>query len=89
MAAEPMRPAAELAPPGAPWQAATGLRARRRVVPWITMAAALVSLLTLLPLAFIAAFITQKLVVEREEKVLAMKFGKKYRDYSKTVRRWI
>jgi len=43
----------------------------------------------LLPLAFIAAFITQKLVVEREEKVLAMKFGKKYRDYSKTVRRWI
>ena len=53
MAAEPMRPAAELAPPGAPWQAATGLRARRRVVPWITMAAALVSLLTLLPLAFI------------------------------------
>lgn len=42
-----------------------------------------------LPLAFIAAFIVQKLVVEREEKVLATKFGKKYRDYSKTVRRWI
>jgi len=42
-----------------------------------------------LPLAFIAAFATQKLAIEGEEKVLAAKFGKKYRDYSKRVRRWI
>ena len=42
-----------------------------------------------LPLAFIAAFVTQKVAIEREEKVLAAKFGKKYRDYAKRVRRWI
>ena len=39
--------------------------------------------------AFVAAFATQKLAVEKEEKILAAKFGKKYRDYSKKVRRWI
>ncbi|RWX63732.1 isoprenylcysteine carboxylmethyltransferase family protein [Mesorhizobium sp. M4B.F.Ca.ET.089.01.1.1] len=39
--------------------------------------------------AFIAAFATQKLAIEKEEKVLAAKFGKKYRDYAKRVRRWI
>jgi protein-S-isoprenylcysteine O-methyltransferase Ste14 len=39
--------------------------------------------------AFIAAFATQKLAVEREEKVLSARFGKKYRDYAKRVRRWI
>jgi protein-S-isoprenylcysteine O-methyltransferase Ste14 len=42
-----------------------------------------------LPLAFIAAFATAKLAIEREEKVLFAKFGKKYRDYSLRVRRWI
>lgn len=42
-----------------------------------------------LPLALIAAFATQKLAIEGEEKVLAAKFGKKYRDYAKRVRRWI
>ncbi|MBZ9856812.1 isoprenylcysteine carboxylmethyltransferase family protein [Mesorhizobium sp. CA13] len=42
-----------------------------------------------LPLAFIAAFVTQKVAVEKEEKMLAAKFGKKYRDYAKRVRRWI
>lgn len=42
-----------------------------------------------LPLAVIAAFMTQKLVIEREEKLLATKFGKRYRDYAKRVRRWI
>jgi protein-S-isoprenylcysteine O-methyltransferase Ste14 len=41
------------------------------------------------PLALIAAFITQKLAIEREEKHLEMRFGKKYRDYAKRVRRWI
>lgn len=39
--------------------------------------------------AFLAAFATQKLAIENEEKVLAAKFGKKYRDYAKRVRRWI
>lgn len=42
-----------------------------------------------LPLALIAAFATQKVAIESEEKVLFAKFGKKYRDYTKRVRRWI
>lgn len=42
-----------------------------------------------LPLAIAAAFLTQKLAIEREEKHLAAHFGKKYRDYMKKVRRWI
>ncbi|ESZ25269.1 isoprenylcysteine carboxylmethyltransferase family protein [Mesorhizobium sp. L2C084A000] len=42
-----------------------------------------------LPLAFIAAYATQKMAIEGEEKMLAAKFGKKYRDYAKRVRRWI
>ena len=41
-----------------------------------------------LPLAFIAAFATQKLAIEREEAHLSAKFGKNWRDYSKKVRRW-
>jgi protein-S-isoprenylcysteine O-methyltransferase Ste14 len=41
-----------------------------------------------LPLAFIAAFATQKLAIEREEAHLAAKFGKGWRDYAKKVRRW-
>ena len=41
------------------------------------------------PLAFFAAFLTQKLAIEREEKHLAERFGKPYRDYCKKVRRWI
>jgi protein-S-isoprenylcysteine O-methyltransferase Ste14 len=40
-------------------------------------------------LAFVASFATSKLAIEREEKVLAEKFGKKFRDYAKRVRRWI
>jgi protein-S-isoprenylcysteine O-methyltransferase Ste14 len=40
-------------------------------------------------LALLAAFVTQKLAVEAEEKHLADRFGKRYRDYSKRVRRWI
>jgi protein-S-isoprenylcysteine O-methyltransferase Ste14 len=40
-------------------------------------------------LAFAASFATSKLAIEREEKVLAEKFGKKFRDYAKRVRRWI
>jgi protein-S-isoprenylcysteine O-methyltransferase Ste14 len=37
----------------------------------------------------VAAFATQKLAIEREEKHLVHRFGKKYLDYSKRVRRWI
>ncbi len=40
-------------------------------------------------LAIVAAFLTQKLAIEREEKHLDLRFGKKYRDYRKRVRRWI
>lgn len=43
----------------------------------------------LIPLAFIAGLVTTKLVIQREEKALAGKFGKKYHDYAKRVRRWI
>jgi protein-S-isoprenylcysteine O-methyltransferase Ste14 len=42
-----------------------------------------------LVLAVLAAFATQKLAIEREEKHLTARFGKKYRDYMKRVRRWI
>lgn len=42
-----------------------------------------------LPLALIAAFLTQKLAIEPEERHLEARFGKKYREYAKKVRRWI
>lgn len=40
-------------------------------------------------LAIIAALTTQKLAIEREEKHLRARFGKKYIDYARKVRRWI
>lgn len=40
-------------------------------------------------LAVIAAFGTQKLAIVPEEKHLQARFGKKYIDYKKKVRRWI
>jgi protein-S-isoprenylcysteine O-methyltransferase Ste14 len=40
-------------------------------------------------LAVVAAFLTQKLAIEYEEPHLERRFGKKYRDYCKRVRRWI
>ena len=39
--------------------------------------------------ALIAAFAITKLAIEPEEAHLALRFGKRYRDYSKKVRRWI
>ena len=42
-----------------------------------------------LALAIVAAFATQKVAIEREERWLTEKFGKRYRDYAKRVRRWI
>lgn len=42
-----------------------------------------------LPVALIAASITQKVAIDKEERWLAEKFGKRYRDYAKRVRRWI
>ncbi|MET3790053.1 methyltransferase family protein [Aquamicrobium terrae] len=40
-------------------------------------------------LGIVAAILTQKIAIKFEEKVLAEKFGRKYRDYTKKVRRWI
>lgn len=40
-------------------------------------------------LAPLAGLATTKLAIEREERHLQARFGKKYRDYSKKVRRWI
>jgi protein-S-isoprenylcysteine O-methyltransferase Ste14 len=40
-------------------------------------------------LAFVAGFITSKVAIESEEKRLANRFGKKYHDYARRVRRWI
>lgn len=42
-----------------------------------------------LPLALICAYLIQKFSIEREERWLIEKFGKRYRDYAKRVRRWI
>jgi protein-S-isoprenylcysteine O-methyltransferase Ste14 len=39
--------------------------------------------------AILAAFTTQKVSIESEEKKLTEKFGKRYHDYSRKVRRWI
>jgi protein-S-isoprenylcysteine O-methyltransferase Ste14 len=39
--------------------------------------------------ALAAAFAIRKLAIEPEEAHLALRFGKRYRDYSKRVRRWI
>lgn len=39
--------------------------------------------------ALLAAFATQKLAIDPEESHLQARFGKKYRDYAKRVRRWI
>jgi len=43
----------------------------------------------LIILALVAGFATSKLVIEGEERRFAGRFGKKYRDYQKKVRRWI
>jgi protein-S-isoprenylcysteine O-methyltransferase Ste14 len=40
-------------------------------------------------LAFIAGFLTGRLAINGEEKMLASRFGKRYRDYARRVRRWI
>ena len=46
-------------------------------------------ILWLILLAPVDAFATLKLAIEREERHLEVRFGKKYRDYIKKVRRWI
>lgn len=41
-----------------------------------------------LVMGIVAAFLTQKLAIEPEERHLAARFGKRYRDYQKKARRW-
>lgn len=55
----------------------------------LTIGAAFVfGIIWFLPLAFIAALLTSKLAIEREEAHLSAKFGKNWRDYANKVRRW-
>ena len=55
----------------------------------LTFGAGLVfGIIWFLPLAFIAALLTSKLAIEREEAHLSAKFGKNWRDYAQKVRRW-
>ncbi|MGE0501903.1 MAG: isoprenylcysteine carboxylmethyltransferase family protein [Rhizobiaceae bacterium] len=39
--------------------------------------------------ALACALVTHKLAIQREERHLEARFGKRYRDYAKKVRRWI
>ncbi len=56
----------------------------------LTIGAGLMSgIIWFIPLAFLAAIITQKMAIEREEAHLASKFGKNWRDYTHKVRRWL
>jgi protein-S-isoprenylcysteine O-methyltransferase Ste14 len=56
----------------------------------LMIAVAMISgILWFVPLAVVAAFLTQKLAIEREERHLSARFGRKYLDYTRRVRRWI
>jgi protein-S-isoprenylcysteine O-methyltransferase Ste14 len=56
----------------------------------LTIGAGLMSgIVWFLPLAAIAAVLTQEMAIKREEAHLAAKFPKAWRDYAKHVRRWI
>ena len=56
----------------------------------ITIGAGLMSgIIWFLPLALIAAMLTQHFAVKREEAHLEARFGKAFREYAKKVRRWI
>lgn len=45
--------------------------------------------LWMLLLVPVAAFLTQKLAIEREERHLAARFGQAWQDYAQRVRRWL
>lgn len=56
----------------------------------LTTAAALVAgIAWFLPAVILAGVLTQWLAIRHEERHLAERFGKRYRDYQKRVRRWI
>lgn len=49
----------------------------------------LTGIVWLLPLAFVDAWLTQKIAIEAEERHIEARFGKAYRDYRHRVRRWM
>ena len=56
----------------------------------LMLGVALVSgIMWFIPLAFLAAWATTELAIKREEQHLTHRFGKKYRDYARKVRRWV
>jgi len=55
----------------------------------MTAAALVLGIAWFLPAAVLAGFVTHLLSISHEERHLADRFGKRYRDYQKRVRRWI
>ena len=55
----------------------------------MTAAALVLGIAWFLPAAVLAGFVTQLVSIVHEERHLADRFGKRYRDYQKRVRRWI
>lgn len=56
----------------------------------MTIGAALAfGIIWFIPLALLAAWLTQQLAIKREEAHLDARFGKSFRDYARKVRRWI
>jgi protein-S-isoprenylcysteine O-methyltransferase Ste14 len=55
----------------------------------LASAGLLLGIAWLLPAAAVAAVVTTRFAILPEERHLAQRFGKRYRDYQKAVRRWI
>lgn len=55
----------------------------------VVAAGLLLGNLWLFAAALLASLIVDRLVIRREEEMLSARFGKKYRDYARKVRRWL